>query len=70
MHELKTRLTMILLSLLSNLLLYMTRDIVQLNSFLCEPFDSSYRDLESCRINISDLIRFVDKGFAFVLART
>jgi hypothetical protein len=33
-------------------------------------FDSSYHDLESCWINILDLIRFVDKGFAFVLARS
>jgi hypothetical protein len=55
---------------LNNFSLHMTRDIVQLISFLCELFDLSCHDLESCGINILDLIRFVDKGFAFVLARS
>jgi hypothetical protein len=39
-------------------------------SFLRELFDSSCHDLESCLINISGLIQFVDKGFTFVLARS
>jgi hypothetical protein len=33
---------------LNNSFLYVTRDIVQLISFLRELFNSSYHDLESC----------------------
>jgi hypothetical protein len=46
MREFETRLTMNLLLCIEQFL-FMTRDIAQLISFLCEPFDSSYRDLES-----------------------
>jgi hypothetical protein len=55
---------------LSNSLAYTISDIVQLISFLREFFYLSYHDLESCRINILDHIQFIDKGFAFVLARS
>jgi hypothetical protein len=30
----------------------------------------SYHDSESCRIDVLDLIQFVDKGFALVLVRS
>jgi hypothetical protein len=56
--------------LLSNSLAYTISDIVRLVSFLHEFFYSSYHDVESRRINISYLIQFLDKGFAFVLARS
>jgi hypothetical protein len=61
MRELETCLTIIP---------FCIRVIVQLISFLRKLANSSCHDLESCGINVSDLIRFVDKGFAFVLAQS
>jgi hypothetical protein len=57
-------------SSLSNCLVYRISDIVWLISFLRKFFYSSYHDLESYRINILDLIQFINEGFAFVLARS
>jgi hypothetical protein len=38
--------------------------------FSTQTIYSSYHDSESCRIDVSYLVRFVDKGFTLILTRT
>jgi hypothetical protein len=73
MHEFLTRLISNYLFelFLPNILVIVTGNQYRLTDFLpMRVLDSSYRGLESCQIDVLYLMRFVDKGFAFIPART
>jgi hypothetical protein len=48
----------------------MTLFIVRLISYACEFVTHLNTNLNACRSNVLNLILFVDKGFAHMLART